>query len=139
MKGARILVVSSNDDERRNISGWLEDEGYDDVMFCPGPGAPDYTCIGSRGAPCPLSDAADLVVIDLRLRSDAMIAGTPGWQLMPYYYEQGKKIIVISGQEDPVLLRPDEQVRIIGRPAQRDELVQAMQSFASPAHVMGGR
>jgi len=123
-------VVESDDEERSRISAWLEDEGVTDVMFCPGPRAPDYTCIGGRGGDCPLPDAADVVVVDLRLLSDEMLTGTPGWQLMLYYLERGKKVIAISGQEDSVRPRSDDQVRVIGRPIERRALLDAVRFFA---------
>jgi hypothetical protein len=128
LKQPCFLVVESDDDERRRISTWLEDEGFTDVMFCPGPGAPDYTCVGGRGASCPLPNAADVVVVDLRLGSDEMLTGTPGWQLMLYYIELGKKVVAISGHEDSVRPRSDDQVRVVGRPLERHEFLSAMRS-----------
>ena len=58
-----VLVVESQEEDLRLIEGWLEDAGVDDVMFCPGPRTPAYTCIGSDGGPCPLSSAADVVEV----------------------------------------------------------------------------
>ena len=125
-----ILVVESDNDERRRISGWLDEAGYAEVMFCPGPAGPDYTCIGGRGRPCPLSDAADVVVVDLHLRSDEVMQGTPGWQLMLFYYEHGKKVVAISGADDAVRPRPDDQVLVIDRPVERESFLRAVDSFA---------
>jgi hypothetical protein len=127
-------VVEPDNDERRRISAWLEEEGLTDVMFCPGPGAPDYTCVGGRGASCPLPNAADVVVVDLRLQSDEMLAGTPGWQLMLYYVELGKKVVAISGREDSVRPRSDEQVRVVGRPLERQQFLSALR-LSVPGHL----
>ena len=129
MKQPCILLVEPDNDMRRRMSAWLEDEGYEDVLICPGPSEPEYTCLGGKGSACPLADAADIVVVDLRLRSDVMLMGTPGWQLMLYYYEKGKKIVAISGPQDPLNLRPDEQVTVIGRPVERAPFLQAVRSF----------
>jgi CheY-like chemotaxis protein len=132
-----ILVVEGNEDDRAVISEWFEGAGYDDVMFCPGPGGPDYTCIGSNGAPCPLSTAADIVVVDLRLRSDEMLAGTPAWQLLLSYYEQGKRIVAISSEVNSVRPAPDEQLHIVHRPLERDRFLSAVNSFP-PLGTHGG-
>jgi hypothetical protein len=129
MKVPSILVVEANEDDRETISEWLSDGGYDDVMFCPGPQKPDYTCIGSSGTPCPLSKAADAVVIDLLLRSDEMAAGTPGWQLLLSYYEQGKKIVAISSDEASIRPTPDVQLHMVHRPLERDRFIEAIDSF----------
>jgi len=126
-----MLVVESDDDQRRLIGRWLDEAGYSDVMFCPGPAAPDYTCLGGRGVACPLANAADVIVIDLQLQSDDMLTGTPGWQLLIFYMELGRPIVVISGQDDPVRPRPDGKVRVIKRPAERDELLEAIKSMTS--------
>lgn len=125
MRGSTILVVEADDDERRQMSAWLEGEGYD-VMFCPGPAEPDYTCLGGRGLPCPLAQAADVVVIDLTLRSDAMMTGTPGWMLMLYYYEMGKRIVAISNMDAPVQPRPEDSVSIIRRPYDRETFLSTL-------------
>ena len=48
------------DVELRDVMGnWLEETGYD-VLACPGPSTPDYTCVAGRGKSCPLADAADV-------------------------------------------------------------------------------
>ena len=133
MSKPTVLVVESDDDERRRIGSWLDDAGYADIMCCPGPSAPDYTCLGGRGASCPLSSAADVVVVDLRLRSDELMQGTPGWQLMLHYFEQGKKIVAISGNEDAVHPWSDESVRVVHRPLERDEFVGAIRAFRIPS------
>ena len=138
MSTQTILVVESDNDMRRRMAGWLEDEGYNDVMFCPGPGGPEYTCIGSGGAACPLSNAADVVVINLQLRSDEAMKGTPGWQLMLNYYEQGKKIVALNGHEDAVHPYSDEWVRVVSRPVDRAEFVAAVRAFSHPAYARAG-
>jgi hypothetical protein len=126
MNQVTVLVVASDNDERRSISAWLEDAGFADVMICPGPGAPDYTCLGGRGVACPLAQVADLVVVDLKLRSDDVMQGTPGWQLMLYYYEQGKPIVALCGPEDAVHPSSEDQITVIARPIERDEFLAAM-------------
>ena len=133
-----VLVVESQEQDRRLIEGWLEDAGIDDVMFCPGPSSPTYTCIGSDGGSCPLSSAADVVVIDLRLRSDEMLAGTPAWQLLLSYYEQGKRIVAISNDAVSVRPTPDEQLRVVRRPLERESFIDAVNFFVQPVYAREG-
>jgi len=133
-----VLVVESQEEDLRLIEGWLEDAGVDDVMFCPGPRTPTYTCIGSDGGPCPLSGAADLAVIDLRLRSDEMLAGTPAWQLLLSYYEQGKRIVAISNDAVSVRPTPDEQLRVVRRPLERESFIDAVNLFVQPVYAREG-
>ena len=57
------LIVDRDPDLRDRVGGWLEDEGLD-VVACPGPTAPEYTCIGSMDGHCPLAQEADLVVLE---------------------------------------------------------------------------
>jgi len=133
-----VLVVESQEEDLRLIEGWLEDAGVDDVMFCPGPRTPAYTCIGSDGGPCPLSSAADVVVIDLRLRSDVMLAGTPAWQLLLSYYEQGKRIVAISNDAVSVRPTPDEQLRVVRRPLERESFIDAVNFFVQPVYAREG-
>lgn len=128
-----ILVVESENEDQRRISAWLEHACYTDVMFCPGPSEPEYTCLGGRGAACPLSKAADIVVVDMNLRSDEAMRGTPAWQLMLHYYEQGKRIIVLSGAGDVVHPWADDQVHVVERPIEREPFLAAIRSFETVA------
>lgn len=45
MKRARrtVLVVEADPAERERFGSWLEGSGFD-VLACPGPTEPDYTC-----------------------------------------------------------------------------------------------
>src|SRR6266511_2742711 len=58
--GSVVLVVDRDPDTRDRIGAWLEDAGLD-VLVCPGPTAPEFTCVGSGEGRCPLARAADLV------------------------------------------------------------------------------
>lgn len=119
-----VLLVESQPDTRNTIAGWLEDAGYE-VLVCPGPGEPDYVCLGGRGSACPLATPADLVVLSMQLRSDDMQQGTPGWLLLSYYVEQGKQVIAISGEPDAIHPLADEQVTVLQRPVDRGDLIDA--------------
>ena len=70
-----VLIVDRDADTRDRVGTWLEDAGLD-VVACPGPTAPEFTCIGSRDGQCPLAQEADVIVLDLWLDSDAAMVGT---------------------------------------------------------------
>ena len=128
LTGRTVLVVARTPEARRSLGSWLEAEG-EDVLACPGPGAPDYTCIGSRSERCVLAEAADIVVIDLELAGDVAMAGTPGWQLLLYYVSLGKKVVAIVGSEDPVRPTADDQVAVVRRPAEPREILDAVRAL----------
>lgn len=125
MATKQILVVEFDADERNRISQWLEEAGFD-VLVCPGPSAPDFTCVGGRTGRCPLAEAAGLVILDLSLGSDLFMTGTPAWEIMLFYAELGKKLIVISGHEEAVSARPDDRVAVVRRPYDRSELLDSL-------------
>ena len=131
-----VLVVARTAETRRDLGSWLQEEG-EDVLMCPGPGAPDYTCIGGRGECCVLAEAADVVVIDLELAGDVAMAGTPGWQLFLHYVSLGKKVVAIVGSEDPLRPMPDDEVAVVRRPAEPGEILDAIRALR--AGVVYGR
>jgi len=130
VNGKTVLVVEHDPVERRRIGSWLESDGFS-VVECPGPGEPDYTCLGGRGASCPLVHAADLVVLDMRLASDEIMAGTPGWELLLYYVRNGKRVVALSGIEDSLHLEPDDEASVVTRPPRREPLLDAVRDVAT--------
>jgi hypothetical protein len=126
-----VLVIEPKPDTRERIASWLEAGGYD-VLECPGPSAPDFTCVGSRGGVCPLVETADVVVLDLSLASDRALQGTPGWELLFYYYEHNKRIVVLSGRHDPLVPLPEDRIAVIPRGSSHDTLVATVGALARP-------
>jgi CheY-like chemotaxis protein len=122
-----VLVVARTEDARNTFGSWLEEEGFE-VMACPGPSAPDYTCVGSRGGKCPLAESADVIVLDLELAGDVTMRGTPGWELFLNYVQLDKRIVAIVGIEEPVIPAPDDQVAVVRRPPNRRELTIAIRT-----------
>ncbi|HEX9775486.1 MAG TPA: hypothetical protein VGB83_07890 [Actinomycetota bacterium] len=112
-----VLVVENDADERRRLSLTLGDAGFD-VMICPGPSAPDYTCLGGRGKDCPLIQPAAAIVLDLRTEGDVMMRGTPGWQLLDYYTDRGRPVVAIAGEGASV---PHDDARVTVLPRHADE------------------
>ena len=125
MTRGTVLLVESQDETRNMIGYWLEEAGYE-VLLCPGPGEPDYVCLGGRGLACPLAEPADVVVLGMQLRSDDMQQGTPGWLLLAFYVEQGKQVIAITSERDPVHPLPDDQVTVLTHPVDRNEILDAL-------------
>ena len=129
MTTGTVLIVESQEDTRRVMAEWLEEAGFE-VLLCPGPGEPDYVCLGGRGLACPLAEPADVVVVSMRLRSDDMMQGTPGWVLLSYYANQRKRVVALTGNRDSVHPLGDEQVTVLTRPVDRGELIDAVAVLA---------
>lgn len=138
MKPASVLLVEYDTDERARIGALLEDQGFD-VIACPGPKGPDYVCLGGRGLPCPLAHNADLVVLDMRLASDVVMRGTPGWELLIYYLERSKRIVALSNDEDTVHPLSDDRVTVIKRRSPDDVIVAAVRSALRPPSPLEAR
>lgn len=96
-----VLLVESDGQERERLGEALEDAGYQ-VIACPGPTAPDYTCIGGREGYCPLLERADVVVLDPWLAGDEVGLGTSPDELFALYAESGRTVVAI----DAVVLDP---------------------------------
>ena len=122
---AAVLVVEHDRDARSRIGRWLAEADYD-VIECPGPSAPDFTCVGSRGGRCALAMDADVVVLNLRQASDEFMVGSPGYELLFYYTARGKRVVVVAGDQDAMVPFPSADVAVVRRPVQRDALLDAV-------------
>ena len=123
-----ILVVEADGVERRRFSSWLEREGFD-VLVCPGPTEPDYTCVGARAGVCPLVAEASVVVLDMSLESEAVVMGTAAEELLGMYLMTGRSVVVLGshpGGEVP------GQLRRLHRHPEREELVRAVRDLGAP-------
>lgn len=121
-----VLIVEADPTERRRFGAWLERAGFE-VLTCPGPSEPDYTCVGSRGGACPLAAEADLVVLDMSLDSEGVVIGTPAEELLGLYLQSGHRVVVLGS-------RPGEEVpgrlKRVRRHPERAELVEAVRELA---------
>ena len=126
-----VIMVESQDETRAMMADWLEDAGYE-VLACPGPGGPDYLCLGGRGLACPLAAPADIVVLSMQLRSDYMQQGTPSWILLAYYVEAGKRVVAITSEPNSVNPLSDDQCTVLKRPVDRADLIDALKT---PAYI----
>jgi CheY-like chemotaxis protein len=97
-----VLLVESDEAERERLGKVLERAGYQ-VIACPGPTAPDYTCIGGREGYCPLLERADVVVLDPWLAGDEIGVGTSSDDLLALYVGSGRTVVAIDAARlDPV-------------------------------------
>jgi hypothetical protein len=124
-KSTVVLVVEQDPGPRRRLAGWLTQAGCQ-VLTCPGPVAPGYTCLGGRGEPCPLALAAELVVLDLELASDTVMEGTPALELLGYYLAQGKSVVALGRPGQGVSPFQDERVVLLAWPPERRALLRAV-------------
>jgi hypothetical protein len=90
-----VLLVESDASERERLGKALEEAGYE-VIACPGPFAPDYTCIGGREGYCPLVERADVVVLDPWLAGDEVGAGTTSDELLALYSGSGRTVVTVG-------------------------------------------
>lgn len=125
MDAPKVIVVEADPEERDRFGDWLESDGCD-VIVCPGPSRPEYTCLGARGRACPLAEDADVVVLDMSLESEAAMLGTPAEELLGVYLSTGHRVVVLGsrrGEDLPGL------VRRLRRHPERAELVGAVRSL----------
>ena len=98
-----VLLVEADAEERIRFGTWLEEAGFD-LLTCPGPTEPDYTCIGGRTGVCPLAAEASIVVLDIDLESEAVVMGTAAEDLLGMYLLSGHRVVVLGsrgGEEIP--------------------------------------
>jgi hypothetical protein len=97
-----VLVVEADAAERERFGTALEAAGFD-VLTCPGPSAPDYTCVGGRDGACPLVQDAAVVVLDMSLDSEALMVGTPAEELLGLYLTSGRPVVVLGSRPGPTI------------------------------------
>jgi hypothetical protein len=120
-----VLVVDQDPEPRQRVAGWLREAGYE-VLTCPGPVAPSYTCAGGRGELCPLARAAEVVVLNLELASDTVMKGTPALTLLCYYLGLGKAVVALGRPGDSIRPFQQERVVMIAWPPERRALLRAV-------------
>ena len=128
---ATVLLVEPDPVERERFGTWLESAGVDPIN-CPGPHAPDFTCLGTANAACPLVNLADVAVLDVRRLPKVSAAGRPGWRLLRYYLEHGKPVVVIADRYRKPTVRP-EQVFVLRPNPGRESLLLAVRALLRAA------
>src|ERR1700694_6055252 len=118
---APVLLVGPDQEDRERLGGWLESAGIDPIN-CPGPHAPDFTCLGTSNAARPPGNLGDVAVLDVRRLPRTSSAGLPGWRLLRYYLEHGKPVVVIADRYRKPTIRP-EQVFVLRTNPGRESLL----------------
>ena len=90
-----VLLVESYPEARERLGDALEAAGHE-VLSCPGPTAPDYTCVGAREGACALIGSADVVVLDPYLEGDELGIGTSADELVGLYAGRGRPVVVLG-------------------------------------------
>ena len=90
-----VLLIESDPGIREGLGAALEAEGHE-VISCPGPTAPDYTCIGGRDGYCPLVERADVVVLDPWLAGEVHGIGTTAQALIDVYVRSGRTVLLLG-------------------------------------------
>jgi CheY-like chemotaxis protein len=117
-----VLVVEADPVERERFGSWLEESGFD-VVVCPGPTEPDYTCVGARDGVCPLVDEAGVVVLDMSLESEAVVMGTAAEEILGLYLLSGVRVVVLGSHPGDEV---EGQLLRLHRHPDRDHLVGAV-------------
>jgi hypothetical protein len=123
-----VLLVESDPVERERLAAALEGDGFE-VLLCPGPTAPDYTCVGARVGRCPLATDGCVVVIDMDQDGDAAVSGTSAEELLDFYLQAQHPIVTLSARP---IARDDASVLELRRHPDTDTLLMAAWWAASP-------
>jgi len=123
-----VLVVERDPKDRERLGAWLEGAGYD-VLACPGPSAPEYTCLGSLRGVCPLASGADAIVLDCWLAGDSALAGVSGLELLDFYLGTGKPVLALRHGAEATLAFLAEDLAVVDWPADRHELVETVRAL----------
>ena len=128
---ATVLLVEADPADRERFGTWLESAGIDPIN-CPGPHAPDFSCLGTANAGCPLVNLADVAVLDVRQLPSVSTRGRPGWRLLRYYLEHGKPVVVIADRYRKPTFRA-EQVFVLRPNPGRESLLLAVRAVLREA------
>jgi hypothetical protein len=127
-----VLLVEANEAQREQYGAWLEEAGMQPVN-CPGPHAPDFTCLGERGERCALATVADIVVIDSQPLGAVSRTGLAGWRLLRHYLALGKPVVVISRQPRRKPSFRPEQIASLSADPGRESLLLAVRRLLREA------
>ena len=133
----QVLLVEPEVSDREWHGKWLDESGFD-VINCPGPHLTGYSCLGLRGLPCALRDAADVVVLDARARGSGLSRETPSWRLLRYYLSSGKPVVVIADKYHPDRTYRPEQVFPLQPNPGRESLLLAVRQLMLRAEEWSG-
>jgi hypothetical protein len=117
-----VLIVESDPVERERLAATIEGNGLE-VVLCPGPTAPDYTCVGARLGRCPLATDGCVVVIDMHQDGDASVSGTSAEELLDFHLQAQDPVVTLSARP---IARGNARVLELRRHPDTDTLVTAV-------------
>lgn len=126
-----VLVVSGDAGLREQVAAWVDEAGYN-VIMCPGPHPPGYSCIGLRGEGCPLEAAAALTVLDLHPVGPDLGDETGRAALVELYQAGGRPVLILADEQmiDP---QPGTAgAAFLERTADRGALLASVQELLGP-------
>ena len=126
-----VLVVSSDAGLREQVAVWVGEAGYE-VITCPGPHPPGYSCIGLRGERCPLDAVADLTVLDLHPSGLALGDETGRAALVEIYQADGRPVLVLADELSSEPHAETSGAAILERTADRGALMASVRELLSP-------
>jgi hypothetical protein len=109
-----VLVVDRDGRSRERWSGWLRDAGLN-VVVCPGP--TPTSAIPTDCSSCLLIDVADVVVMNLE--------GPEGGALLFTCPVDGRRLVLLSGSDDPIRPLEEDHIAVLPRETDRAELLVA--------------
>ncbi len=128
------LVVGYDAAVRELVGDWLEAEGFQ-VTHCPGPGGPEYQCVGTKQGRCPLAEEADVVVLDMWLETDADHSGAQSTDLLAYYHAAGRPIVALDHARIGARVIYEQDVALLEWPPDRGQLIAAVGLLTSSPPV----
>jgi CheY-like chemotaxis protein len=137
MRPTRVLVVEPDRLVRDVIARRLVAADYD-VTACPGPSAPDYTCMGTRGSRCPLEAVADVVVLDADLPGEEVADAASGIDLLSYYTGMEKPTVTLRAAPQVLRLSAAEPIRNLEWPPETGALIRAIDDALSSSRASAG-
>jgi hypothetical protein len=129
-----VLLIQADDRVAQEIGSWISEDG-NWVLNCSGPHAPTFECAGWERQRCVLAGAADVVVLDMQLESDAAMEGPPSWQLASMYRTAGTPVVALTDPDDAAAIIREEGVVILRRDPDRKTLLDAIRSLIEPQDV----
>jgi len=123
-----ILLVEQDREISDTLGRWLDRHGYQ-LLACPGPQPPTYSCIGVDRGSCPLAHGADLVVLDMWLAGESVMVGASSLELLERYLDAVLPVIAFTHGADPTDISRTERLTVIEWPPDQGELLQTTRSL----------
>ena len=122
------MLVTPSTEFSAALSIALEDSGHD-LMICPGPHVPAYSCVYDKAGRCPLPEAADVIVLDADLESDAAGQGTSSHELFTSYRTVGCPVVVLADAGRAADLYAGEAAAVLPRDTAPDRVVDQIEEL----------